>query len=85
MYLLHLHLWFRVALGFVLICRLAHHRMPHAVPVRKVSGLLTASFRFHLAVDTLAFSYALGATSCARDFHPLEHAHAGRTKKLDSR
>ena len=55
--------------------------MPYAVPVRKVSGLPPASFRFCLATDTLAFGYALGATSCARDFHPLEHAHAGRTKK----
>jgi hypothetical protein len=39
MHLLHIHLWFRVALGFVLLGRLTHHRMPHAVPVRKVSGL----------------------------------------------
>ena len=79
-HLLHLHLRFRVALGFVLFSRLIHHRMPYAVPVRKVSGLPPASFRFCLATDTLAFGYALGATSCARDFHPLEHAHAGRTK-----
>ena len=80
-HLLHIHLWFRVALGFVLLGRLTHHRMPHAVPVRKVSGLPRASFRSCLATDTLASSYALGATSRARDFHPLEHAHAGRTKK----
>ena len=45
-----------------------------------VSGLPRASFRFRLATDTLAFGYALGATSCARDLHPLDHAHAGRTK-----
>lgn len=32
-------------------------------------------------MDTLAFCpYALDAASCARDFHPLDHAHAGRTK-----
>ena len=80
MYLLHLHLGFRVALGFILLCRLTHLRMPDAVPVRKVSGLPRASFRFRLATDTLAFGYALGATSCARDLHPLDHAHAGRTK-----
>lgn len=81
MYLLHLHLGFRVALGFILLCRLTHLRMPDAVPVRKVSGLPRASFRFRLATDTLAFGYALGATSCARDLHPLDHAHAGRTKE----
>ena len=57
--------------------------MPDAVSVRQVSGLPRASFRFHLAMDTLASSYALGATSCARDFHPLERAHAEHTKKGD--
>ena len=81
MHLLHLHLWFRVALGFTLFSRLTHRRMPNAVPVRQVSGLPRASFRSCLATDTLASGYALGATSCARDFHPLEHAHAGRTTK----
>ena len=80
MHLLHLHLGFRVASGLILFCKLTHPRMPYAVPVRKVSGLPPASFGFRLATDTLAFGYALGATSCARDFHPLEHAHAGRTK-----
>ena len=37
--------------------------------------------------DTLALGYVLGATPCTRDFHPLERAHAERTKKapkLDS-
>ena len=83
MYLLHLHLWFRIALGFTLCSRLTYHRMPNAVPVRQVSGLPRASFRSCLATDTLASSYALGATSCARDFHPLDHAHAGRTSNKD--
>ena len=82
MYLLHLHLGFRVASGFILFCRLTHRRMPDAVPVRQVGGLPPASFRFHLVVDTLALGYALGATSCARDFHPLDHAHAGHTNKM---
>ena len=80
-YLLHLHLGVRVALGFVLLCRLTHPRMPDAVSVRQVSDLPRASFRFHLTVDTLAVGYALGATSCARDFHPLERAHAEHTQK----
>ena len=80
-YLLHLHLGGRVALGFVFFCRLTHPRMPDAVSVRQVSGLPRASFGFHLTVDTLAVGYALGATSCARDFHPLERAHAEHSKK----
>ena len=32
-------------------------------------------------MDTLAFGYALGAIPCARDFHPLDCAHAWHTKK----
>ena len=81
MCLLHLHLGFRVAWGFVLSCRLTHPRMPYAVPVRQASGLPPTSFRFRLATDTLVFGYALGGTCCARDFHPLERAHAERTKE----
>ena len=81
MCLLHLHLGFRVAWGFVLSCRLTHPRMPYAVPVRQASGLPPTSFRFRLATDTLVFGYALGGTCCARDFHPLERAHAERTPK----
>ena len=81
MYLLHLHLGFRVASGFILFCRLTHLRMPYAVSVRQVSGLPPASFRSRLAADTLALGYVLGATPCTRDFHPLERAHAERTKK----
>ena len=81
MYLLHLHLGFRVASGFILFCRLTHLRMPYAVSVRQVSGLPPASFRSRLAADTLALGYVLGATPCTRDFHPLERAHAERTDK----
>ena len=82
MCLLHLHLGFRVASGFILFGRLTHLRMPYAVSVRQVSGLPPASFRSRLAADTLALGYVLGATPCTRDFHPLERAHAERTKKL---
>ena len=53
--------------------------MPDAVSVRQVDGLPRASFRFHLTMDTLASSYALGATPCARDFHPLDYARAAHT------
>lgn len=81
MYLLHLHLGFRVASGFILFSRLTHLRMPYAVSVRQVSGLPPASFRSRLAADTLALGYVLGATPYTRDFHPLERAHAERTNK----
>ena len=40
-----------------------------------------ASFRFRLAVDTLAFGYILPTTGRIRDFNPLETCAAGRTIK----
>ena len=40
-----------------------------------------ASFRFHLAADTLAVLLCASLLpTCTRDFHPLENTHAGRTK-----
>ena len=60
----------------------------YVVSVRQARGLPAvslfphpASFRFHLAVDTLAFGYVLPTTGRTRDFHPLETCAAGRTKK----
>ena len=38
-----------------------------------------ASFRFHLAMDTLTFGYILPTTGRIRDLHPLETCAAGRT------
>jgi hypothetical protein len=38
-----------------------------------------ASFRFHLAMDTLAFGYVLPTTGRTLDFHQLETCAAGRT------
>jgi len=34
--------------------------MPDVISVRQAGSLPPASFRFHLAVDTLAFGYVLG-------------------------
>jgi hypothetical protein len=34
--------------------------MPNVIPVRQTRSLPPASFRFHLAVDTLALGYVLG-------------------------
>lgn len=42
-----------------------------------------ASFRFHLAMNTLAFGYDLPTAGRSRDFHPLECALAGRTKQKE--
>ena len=38
-----------------------------------------ASFRFHLAMDTLTFGYILPTTGWIRDFNPLETCAARRT------
>ena len=38
-----------------------------------------ASFRFHLAMNTLAFGYILPTTGRIRDFNPLETCAARRT------
>lgn len=55
--------------------------MPDSVPVRKVRGLPSASFTFHLAVDTFAFGSVLGATFCAQDLPPLYDAMLGAQKE----
>ena len=85
MHLPHLHLWFRIVWGFILSSKLTHPLVPNRVPARQVIGLPPTSFRFRLATDTLVFGYALGAISCARDFHPLDHAHAERSTTTKSR
>ena len=61
-----------------------HFRAFYAVPVRQVRGLLTASFRSHLTMDTLAVQLCASSLSTrTRDFHPLENAHAGQTKSRE--
>ena len=59
------------------------------VSVRQARGLPVvslfphpASFRFHLAMDTLAFGYILPTTGRIRDFHPLETCAARRTTEI---
>ena len=57
----------------------------YVVSVRQVRGLPTASFRFHLTVNTLAVQLcASSLPTRTRDFHPLEPAHGGRTKNRSS-
>ena len=51
------------------------------ISVRQASDLPPASFRFPVTRDTLALGYILPAVGWIGDFHPLEHAPAGRTIK----
>ena len=45
-------------------------------------GFPTASFRFHLTMDTLAVQLCTSSLPTrTRDFHPLERAHGAQTKK----
>ena len=55
-YLPHLHFKVRSVLDFVLFSKLVRLDFAfYAVSVRQTGILLRASFRFHLAMDTLAF------------------------------
>lgn len=58
-----------------------YFRALYVISVRRTKGLPTASFRFHLTMDTLAvWLYTSSLPRHARDFHPLERAHGARTK-----
>ena len=52
----------------------------YVVPFRQAKGLPTASFRFHLAMDTLAVQLCTSSLPTrTRDLHPLERAHGAHT------
>ena len=53
----------------------------HAVSVRRARVLPAASFRFHLAVDTLAVRLTLPPVGCVEDLHLQVGAPCGRTKQ----
>ena len=58
----------------------------YVISVRRTKSLLTASFRFHLTMDTLAvLLYTSSLPRRVRDFHPLERAHGAQTKRGISR
>ena len=46
----------------------------YVIPVRQASALPAASFRFHLAMDTLAVKLVVPPTGSTGDFHSLEDA-----------
>ena len=59
-----------------------YFRALYVISVRRTKSLLTASFRFHLTVDTLAVQlYTSSLPRRVRDFHPLERAHGAQTKR----
>ena len=59
-----------------------YFRALYVISVRRTKSLLTASFRFHLTIDTLAVRlYTSSLPRRVRDFHPLERAHGAQTKK----
>ncbi len=58
-----------------------YFRALYVISVRRTKGLPTASFRFHLTMDTLAVQlYTSSLPRRVRDFHPLERAHGAQTK-----
>ena len=58
-----------------------YFRALYVISVRRTKSLLTASFRFHLTMDTLAvLLYTSSLPRRVRDFHPLERAHGAQTK-----
>lgn len=53
----------------------------YAISIRQARDLPPPFFRFCLTADTLGLSYILPAAGRIRDFHPLERALTGRTRK----
>jgi len=68
--------------GFILFSRLTKQNLAlYVISVRRTKSLPTASFRFHLTIDTLAVQlYTSSLSRRVRDFHPLERAHGAQTK-----
>ena len=68
---------------YLLLQTYPYFRALYVIPVRRTKSLLTASFRFHLAMDTLAVRlYTSSLPRRVRDLHPLERAHGAQTKRL---
>jgi hypothetical protein len=53
----------------------------YPVSVRHLPLLPSASFRFHLTMNTLAFSYTSQLSTCVQDLHPIVKEHGWRTNK----
>ena len=57
-------------LDFEDMCLLIQRARLYVLPVRQTSVLLAASFRFHLAVDTLAVQLTIPPAGVVGDLHP---------------
>ena len=68
-------------LDFGLFGDLIHASQPYEISVRQVSGLHSGFLQTPPHDDALAFGYILPTAGRIRDFHPLERALAGHTKK----
>ena len=60
---------------------LSSSRALYMVSVRQARVLPPSFFRFCLTTDTLDLGYILPTAGQIRDFHPLERALTGRTRK----
>ena len=54
----------------------------YALPVRRASALPAASFRFHLAMDTLAVRLTLPPVGCVKDFEEFSSSPSCRCALL---
>jgi hypothetical protein len=73
-------------LDFVLFSKLVRpNSASYLVFVHQTEILPTASFRFHLTMDTLAVQLVVPTTKPTADFHRQVIAHAGRTKNIGMR
>ena len=71
---------------YLLLQTYPYFRALYVISVRRTKSLPTASFRFHLTMDTLAVQlYTSSLPRRVRDFHPLERAHGAQTKKKQVR
>jgi len=70
--------------GFTEICLLTPLCRLYPLPVRQASVLPAASFRFHLAMDTLAVRLTLPLAGCVEDFH-LQVSAPCRAHKTEGR
>ena len=63
------HIAFRTGIGLSRYWPPCPGYAPHVVSVRQASALPAASFRFHLAMNTLAVWLTLAPVGCVENFH----------------
>jgi len=81
-YLSHLQYRVRAVLDFAVPCKLVRPAIAfYALPVRQTEGLLSASFRFHLAMDTLAVQLTVPTAKSVAVSHRLVIFHVGHTRQ----